>query len=384
MHFPIRFKTMIQCFRRFPFSHRTIGIVGSSLFFLAAVTVQNSFAQQQTAPLVTVTSVTIQDVNPPDEYVGHVEALQSVELMARVQGFLEKVCFEEGSDVVAGDLLYMIEQAPYIAAVNADKAAVAQAEAASLKAAQYLKRVREVGAGGVSATDIETAEAEALRAEAQLKGAKAALEQSQLNLSYTRVTAPIGGRIGRSAYTMGNLVGPSSGALARIVQLDPVRVVFSISENDLAAMSVAGETDSSRQIRLRFAGGEVCRSAGRIDFIDNRVNSDTGTIAVRALFDNAGGKLLPGQYVTILISSQTPVMKPVVPQASVLEDRQGRYVLLVDEGGVASRQRIATGVMIDGFWSVETGLSGGESVIVEGIQKVQPGAAVAVKPADGK
>jgi membrane fusion protein (multidrug efflux system) len=362
---------------------------GIRLFFLAVVLVHLAgipavYAQQGMTPLVTVTSVAIQDVNPPDEYVGHVEALQSVELMARVQGFLEKVCFDEGSDVAAGDLLYVIEQAPYKTAVNADKAAVAQAEAASLKAAQYLKRVREVGSGGVSATDIETAEAEALRAEAQLQGAQAALEQSELNLSYTRVMAPISGRIGRSAYTKGNLVGPSSGALARIVQLNPVRVVFSISENDLATMDGAGGTDRSRQIRLRFANGDLCQSTGRIDFMDNRVNSDTGTIAVRALFDNAGGKLLPGQYVTVLISSRAPVMKPVVPQASVVEDRQGKYVLLVDEAGVASQQRITTGVMIDGYWSIEAGLSGGETVIVDGIQKVQPGAAVKAKPVDGQ
>jgi membrane fusion protein (multidrug efflux system) len=342
------------------------------------------YGQQGMTPLVSVTTVAVQDVNPPDEYVGHVEALQSVELMARVQGFLDKVCFDEGSDVSAGDLLYLIEQAPYQAAVNADRAAVAQAEAANLKAVQYLKRVREVDSGGVSATDLETAEAEALRAEAQLQQAKAALEQSELNLSYTRVTAPISGRIGRSAYTKGNLVGPSSGPLSRIIQLDPVRVVFSISENDLAMMEGAGGNDSPLKIRLRFSDGSLCSGTGRIDFMDNRVDPDTGTIAVRALFDNAGGNLLSGQYVTVLLTSRAPIMRPVVPQASVLEDREGRYVLLADAAGVVSQKRIATGVMIDGHWSVEEGLSGGETVIVEGIQKAQPGQSVTVKPSSGQ
>jgi membrane fusion protein (multidrug efflux system) len=356
---------------------------------LAAGVARDVYGQQGMTPLVTVTTVTVRDVNPPDEYVGHVEAVQSVELMARVQGFLDEVCFDEGSDVSAGDLLYLIEQAPYRAAVNADRAAVAQAEAANLKAAQYLKRVREVDSGGVSATDLETAEAEALRAEAQLQQAKAALEQSELNLSYTRVSAPISGRIGRSAYTKGNLVGPSSGPLSRIIQLDPVRVVFSISENDLSMLdgacgADAGEKDGPLNIRLRLAGGSLSESTGRIDFMDNRVDPDTGTIAVRALFNNAGGNLLSGQYVTVLITSRAPIMRPVVPQASVLEDREGRYVLLVDDASVVSRKRITTGVMIDGHWSVEEGLSGGETVIVEGIQKAQPGQGVTVKPSDGQ
>ncbi len=347
-------------------------------------------AQQSMTPMVTVSTVAVQDVNPPDEYVGHVEAIQSVELMARVQGFLEQVHFEEGSDVALGDLLYVIEQAPYQAAVDADKAAVAQAQAASLKAQQYLKRVREVRSGGVSATDIENAEAEALRTEAQLQGAKANLERSELNLSYTRVTAPISGRIGRTAFTKGNLVGPNSGTLTRIVQLDPVRVVYSISENDIAAVkseladSEHREDSPALKVRLKLADGDIFGTTGRIDFLDNTVDADTGTITARAVFDNPGGKLIPGQYVTVLVSRSKPRLMPVVPQASVVEDREGKYVLLVTDKNEVAQRRITSDVMTGGYWSVSSGLSGGEKVIVEGIQKVKPGQTVTIKPTEGK
>jgi len=357
---------------------------------LAAVSVQEACGQQGATPMVTVAQIAIQDVNPPDEYVGHVESVQSVDLMARVQGFLEKVYFQEGTDVAEGDLLYLIEQAPYQATVNADKAAVAQAEAALLQATQYLTRLREVSSGGVSATDLDNAEASRLQAEAQLQRAKADLEGARLDLSYTRVEAPISGRIGQTNFTKGNLVGPSSGALARIVQLDPIRVVYSISENDLTALkrsfsdAFQGESGAVLQQRIQLAGGEVYPHAGRIEFLDNVVDKSTGTIAVRAIFPNPDGQLLPGQYVTTLVSRREPRPMPVVPQAAVLEDRQGRYVLLVDAESQVVQRRITTGVMIDGYWSVEEGLSAGDSVIVEGLQKVQPGQSVATQAMEGR
>jgi membrane fusion protein (multidrug efflux system) len=365
-------------------------IAGGVFILLMALSVQEACSQQGGTPLVTVASITVQDVNPPDEYVGHVESIQSVDLIARVQGFLDEVCFQEGTDVAEGDLLYLIEQASYQATVNADKAAVAQAEAALLQTTQYLKRLREVSSGGVSATDLDNAEADELRAEAQLQRAKADLERAELDLNYTRVAAPISGRIGRTNFTRGNLVGPSTGPLARIVQLDPIRVVYSISENDLTALkssfsdALQGESGAVLQQRIRLAGGDVYPYAGRIEFLDNVVDESTGTIAVRAVFPNPDGQLLPGQYVTTLVSKKDPRPMPVVPQAAVLEDRQGRYVLLVDAESQVVQRRIETGIMIEGYWSVEEGLSAGEQVVVEGIQKVQPGQSVATQAYEGQ
>ena len=339
-------------------------------------------------PLVTVALVTEQDVNPPTEYVGHVEAIQSVDLRARVEGFLEKVNFREGSDVQAGELLYVIEQAPYQARVNADKALVAQAEAILTKARQYLKRARTVRSGGLSATDLDNAVAEELRARAHLEQAKANLQIAQINLGYTSITAPISGRIGRTAFTRGNLVNPGSGPLARIVQIDPTRVVFSISENDLVAIKAClKDTAKDKKHpmlvpRIKLPGGQILKTGGRVDFVDNTVDAGTGTIAVRALFKNPGGTLLPGQYVTILVSRSEPKSMMVVPQSAVLEDHDGRYVLLVDDQNRVAMRRIQTGPVVGINWAIKSGLAVNEKVIVEGVQKTRPGQQVKTTTAD--
>jgi RND family efflux transporter MFP subunit len=339
-------------------------------------------------PLVTVATVVEQDVNPPLEYVGHVEAIQSVELRARVEGFLERVDFKEGSDVQAGNLLYVIEQAPYQAKVDADKAALAQAEAILTKARQYLHRAQTVRSGGISATDLDNAVAEELRAKALLEQVKANLQIAQINLGYTVIRAPISGRIGRTAFTKGNLLGPDSGALARIVQLDPIRVVYSISENDLDAINMAfkdadrGKNHPILMPRIKLAGGQIFETKGHVDFVDNAVDVSTGTIAVRALFKNPKGTLIPGQYVTVLVARSEPKPMPVVPQAAVLEDHDGRYVLLVDDQNQVAVRRVKTGPVVGTNWAVESGLAVNERVIVEGVQKVRPGQIVKTTDAD--
>jgi membrane fusion protein (multidrug efflux system) len=336
---------------------------------------------------VTVAKVTEQDVNPPDEYVGHAEAVQTVDLRARIEGFLEQIEFEEGSDVRAGDLLYVIEQAPYQAKVDADTARVTQATATFTKARQYLERVRTVRSGGVSATDIDDAVAEELRARAELEEAKANLERSRIDLGYTTIRAPITGRIGRTAYTRGNLVNPASGPLARIVQIDPIRVVYSISENDLLAINLAlkdsnGQKHPILAPRIQLPGGKVLKTTGKIDFVDNTVDPDTGTLAVWALFDNSDGTLLPGQYVTVLVARSQPKLMTVVPQSALLEDHDGPYVLVVTNRNQVTVRRVKTGPVVGIDWAITSGLSVNENVIIEGVQKVRPGQFVKTALAD--
>jgi membrane fusion protein (multidrug efflux system) len=340
-------------------------------------------------PLVTVIRVAEQDINPQTEYVGHVEAVQTADLQARVSGFLEQIQFKEGSDVQAGELLYLVEPAPYRMKVAVNRARVTRAEAVAREAEQRLQRIENVGIGGIPITELETAKATAQKAQADLQEAQALLALAEIDLGYTQISAPISGRIGGTSLSRGNLVGPSSGTLARIVQLDPIRVLFSISENEIQPLQAAQQDALSSspagimRPRLKLADGSLLENLGRIDFVDNRVDPTTGTVAVRALFDNPSGLLLPGQYVRLVVSRARESRLPVVPQAAVLEDREGRYLLLVDGQNQVELRRITTGAAVGPFWAVASGLAAGEQVIVEGLQKVRPGQTVKTLVAPG-
>jgi len=339
-------------------------------------------------PVVTVLKVRTVEVNPAAEFVGRVEAIQAVDLRARVEGYIQKLYFTEGGEVKAGAMLIQLEQTPYRAKQHEAKAKVDLAQAAMDRSVRYLERLRTVRAGGVAATDMDNALSAEQIARAQLEEARAVLELAEINLGYTTIVAPISGRIGRAAYTLGNLVGPSSGALARIVQIDPIRVVYSVSENEFVEVKLKAARDPQSipaqfVPRLKLPNGQIYALAGRMDFSDPQVDPGTGTIAVRAVFSNPDGVLLPGQYVEVLISRKEARALPVVPQAAVLEDREGLYVLLVDGGGKVQRRGITRGAPIGAGWAVESGLKPGETIIVHGLQKVRPGQTVRTVPANG-
>lgn len=338
------------------------------------------------APVVTVQKVAQAQVNPAAEFVGRVEAIQAVDLRARVEGYIRRVAFSEGGEVKAGALMFQLEKAPYRAKAAEAKAKVALAQAALDRALRYLKRLRSVRAGGVAATDMDNAISAEQIARAQLEEAGAGLDLAEINLGYTSITSPISGRIGRAQYTLGNLVGPASGPLAHIVQLDPIRVVYSVSENEFVDARLKAAADPAaapaRLVpRLRLPGGSIYAQEGRMDFSDPQVDPSTGTIAVRAVFPNPQRVLLPGQYVEVLISRRKARALPVVPQSAVLEDRSGLYVLVVDQAGKVERRDITRGAAVGTGWAVESGLKAGETIIVHGLQLVRPGQTVRTVPA---
>ena len=337
-------------------------------------------------PTVSAVQITAQDISPVTEYIGHIEAMQTVDLRARVEGVLTKINFKEGHLVKAGQVLYIIEPAPYQAKVNADMAKVEQAKAELTRARQHLKRLRKARPESIPATDLDNAVAAELTAKAQLAENEATLTSSKLDLGYTTIKAPISGRIGRTAYTSGNLINPASGPLARIVQVNPIRVIYSISENDLSAVRTAmhDATANSKQSRLlapqlKLADGKILKKTGKVSFVDNQVDPATGTIAVRARFKNHDGHLIPGQYVTVLVKPSTSQIMPVVPQAAVMVNQQGRFVLVLDKENRATPRPIIIGPSIGTMWAVKQGLAVGDRVIVQGIQKIRPGQIVQIK-----
>ena len=329
-------------------------------------------------PSVVVTPVVRKDVTPTMTFVGRVEAIEDVELRARVEGFLEKRSFDEGGDVNKGDLLFLIEQAPYQADVERAQAEVLSADATLTNASLQADRFRSlIKRGNVSQAKLDEAVAEETRAKAAVEEAKAALAQAELNLSYTTIKAPIDGRIGRATYSVGNLVGPSSDPLAELINLDPIYVQIAVGDRQLLDAR-RDDFDETEQLVpwLVLGDGEKYSEPGVFAFINNKVDVQTDTVTVRATFPNPNKVLLPEQFVTVEIKSSAPVKALVIPQAAVQENQSGRFVLVVDKDDKVKVRQVTMGVTEGTDWIVEQGLDEGEDVIIEGLQKVRPGIAV--------
>lgn len=362
-----------------------LALCGLSVLLLHAA----AFAQTPKAPLpaVTVAAIETEDVAQNVEFVGRIEAIQQVDVRARVQGFLEKVAFTEGRDVKTDDLLFEIERDQYEAALLQANAQQASAEA-NLHVAQLTVDRRQELYNRQSGTRADLDQAIATRdvAAAAVDSAKAAVRAAELNLSYTRITSPIAGRIGRTNLTKGNVVGPESGALARVVQIDPIRVVFSISERDFINAIQQERGAAVEQVKagfvptLRLPNGAIYPEKGRLDFVSNEADPATGTLPVRASFANPDGVLMPGGTVSVRIRPAESRRMAMVPIQAVQENRQGRFVLVVGSDGRVEQRPIKATQQVGQYFAVEDGLRAGESVIVEGLQKVRPGAQVEAVP----
>lgn len=333
-------------------------------------------------PAVTLAAAERRDITSSTDFVGRVEAVDKVDLRARVQGFLEKREFEEGNPVQQGDLLFQIQQSEFQATVDQARAEVAAAEARKANSAVQLARAETLlKTKDVPEAEVDRRRAEDLTADAGILQAKAALEKAELNLAYTEIKAPIDGRIGRAAYAVGNLVGPDSGVLATIVSQDPIYVVFAVSQRILLdvqkqAQAGGGKAKDDNILRLILADGSTYPQPGRIDFADIQISQSTDTLTVRGAFPNPDGRLIDGQFVTVSAEGDTPKQAVVIPQVALQADQAGVFVLTVGDDNTAQIRRIKTGAAQESMIAVEDGLEEGERVIVEGAQKVRPGQAV--------
>lgn len=364
-------------------------LIGLALLVALAACRDESPARQPppVLPSVSVAPVERADINPRSEFVGQTVAIDTVELRARIEAFLVRRAFTEGDDVAAGAVLFSLEREPFEAAMQAAAARVAEQRAAVVRTRRDLERARTLqGQGNLSQQSFDRAIADHQQAEALLQGSEADLRQAQINLGYTTVTAPFAGRIGRSTFSVGQWVGPDSGALATLVSLDPIYVVFNVSEQQylehllwVGEARQQGTAKPSYVPRLRLANRLEHRHPGRLTFVDNAVDPGTGTIAVRAEFPNPDKLLVPGLFVTVLLDQAEAKPALLIPQAAVQQDQGGLFVLVVGEGDTVESRRIATGNRVGVRWEVTSGLAEGERVIWEGIQKVRPG--IVVTPA---
>lgn len=335
-------------------------------------------------PAVGVQAAFEKGISRSFEFVGRVKAINEVELRARVEGFLEKMLFVEGQTVKTGDLLYQIEKVQYQAQVDRVKADIAIDEAELINAKlQYDRSLdlskRQFGTQALADTD----KAKLENAKGKLEHDKAMLMQAEANLGYTDIRSPIDGRVGRTAYTIGNLVNPQSGVLATIVSIDPIYVLFPVSVRDLHVIRDARIADAGPgggqakiDIGVRLSDGREYPHNGVWNFTAPRVDQQTDSLTIRATLPNPQGILVDGEFVTATIRERAQEKRLCVPQSALQADQIGYYVLVVDKDHRVVQRRVKTGPNDGLDVVIVSGLAAGDLVIVEGIQKVHPGQVV--------
>ncbi len=327
---------------------------------------------------VAVAEVIAKPIVEWDEFTGRIQAVNSVDLQPRITGYLEAVHFTEGAIVEKGELLFTIDDREYRAAVAAQRADVERARTRLDLARQDLERSEKlVAARAVSVEELERRRAELRQAEADLQSARAALDTAELNLEFTRITAPIDGRVGEAMIKPGNLVTPASSTLTTLVSIDPIHVVFEGDERiylKYQAQARAGERPSSRDVRnpvrIGLASDNDFPFSGEMDFVDNRIDPATGTIQGRALIQNPDGYLIPGLFARVRLLGSGEYDALLIHEAAVLTDQDRKFVYVVGADDTAVRRDIVLGREVEGLRVVESGLEPGERIVVNGVRKI--------------
>jgi membrane fusion protein (multidrug efflux system) len=353
---------------------------------LAGCDEKNSAPSQtsQAPPAVIVAKAERQPVTQAAEFVGRIEAIDKVEIRARVTGFLEGRHFREGQDVKAGDPLFTIERVQFEAEVAVKAAKVASAQAQLVFAEFQVDRARElVKTNATPRQTLDQRVAEQGVAAASVQGAQADLRQALVSLNYTEIKSPLDGRIGRSTPSRGDVVGPDSGVMTVVVRQDPINVTFPVSQRQLLEIRkrYPGQDASAVKVKLRLSDGSTYAHIGRIDFVDVQTDKATDTALVQAQVPNPDRILSDGQFVGVTVEGEEPTQAVVIPQAAVQMDQAGAFVLAVGPDNKVEQRRIKLGRGPAGQSVVESGLDPGTMVIVEGAQRARPGSPVSPRPA---
>ncbi|MCG6276762.1 efflux RND transporter periplasmic adaptor subunit [Vibrio vulnificus] len=344
------------------------------------------------APLVVTQEVLMLDYQPSNAYIGRVEAVEDTNITAQVSGYLKARHFEEGQLVEKGALLYTIEPSSFEAQVASAKASLAQAKASLKKAELDHQRGKNLlPRGSISQSEFDALTAGLLGAQAQLEAANAQLKLADVNLSYTQIRAPFSGRISDSKVSTGDLVSPSAGILTTLVSLDPIHTAFSISERERLALGIErikgdGSTPSAGvEVQLQLENGKEYPHLGRLDYLGNRIDTKTGTIALRAVVANPDHQLLPGQHIKVNLREKQAKSVVVVPRRAVQTDLEGHFVMVMTLGEVAERRNVSLGAQVEQGVVIREGLTQDDVVITQGLQRVRNGMQVRVQtPTESK
>lgn len=341
---------------------------------------QGKAMKNKPAPSVTVQEIENQSVIRSFEAPGRVVSKYRVDVLARISGYLQKSYFNEGDYVKAGQVLFLIEPTEYANAANVAGANVKNLNAQLTYAEKQLARAAELVKKDYIAKaqyDQLLSQRDALKA--QLASAQASYNDANRNLGYTHVKSPVDGKVGIINVTVGNYVSPSTGALTTINSTNPIYVTFPIDSNDFQALSNADKANNkNRKVELLLSGGSKYSFTGVQDFQDNKVDQSTGTVTMRATFQNPDNQLIHGEFVTVKLYSNNTVDVPVAPVTAVLENQAGKYVYKLDENDIPQLTYVKTGEQNGHNWIINEGLKKGDRIVTEGLQKVTPGKPVKV------
>jgi multidrug efflux system membrane fusion protein len=365
--------------------------VGLAALFALGLPARDIEASEQPAPPqaipVEVATVAQRDVNVWDEFSGRLEAVERVEVRSRVAGAVQSVHFIEGALVKRGDLLVRIDPDPYAAAVERAQAQVVAAQARlEYTRSEHERAKRLWDAAAIAQRELDERANAAREADANLRAAQAALQSARLDLAYTEVRAPVSGRVGKLEITVGNLVaaGPGAPVLTTLVSVDPIYASFDADETIVARALKNSPKLQGIPVEMETVTNGGTRKRGRLQLIDNQVNPRTGTVRVRAVFENDDGALMAGQFVKLRMGRANAGPAIVISERAVGTDQSKRFVMVIGADDKAAYREITLGAEVDGGRIVTSGLEPGERIVVNGLQRVRPGALVAPQPTSAR
>jgi len=379
--------------RRRPVATAVAGLLAVAVLTAGILALRTSKAASPAAPQATpvmVATVVQADVATWEDFSGRLEAVDRVDVRSRVAGAVQSIHFREGSLVKTGDLLVTIDPAPYAAEVDRAQAQVVAAQArVTYMRSEHERAQRLWDESAIARRELDERVNAKQEAEANLRAAEAALQSARLNMAYTQVRAPVSGRVGRLEVTVGNLVaaGPGAPVLTTLVSVNPIYASFDADEHSVArALKEVADPSASRAglksipVLMGTGGGDDTPHVGHLQLVDNQVNAKSGTVRVRAVFDNFDGSLMPGQFAQLRLGRAATSSALLISERAVGTDQSKKFVMVVGDDNKAAYREVSLGASADGLRIVTSGLKPNERIVVNGLQRIRPGSLVTPQP----